>query len=152
MRGTDVINEHERALVEVITNPNYDIDEQMEEGIVNFIAGGYYTTSLSSNGRTIAIANGKQQRIVDYTTTDNSDDEELCDPDEDTDCLIDNMHNMWASMEDYTSVPNPNSTTTISETTTTETNKPWNSRSSPSGTFVQDPTTGKLRNMDDQQW
>ena len=152
MRGTDVINEHERALVEVITNPNYDVDEQMEEGIVQFIAGGYYTpTSLSNNGRTtIAIANGKQQRMVDYT--ENLDDDELCDPDEDTDCLIDIMHTMWASMEDYTSVPNRNNSTTTSSETTTETNKPWNSRSSPSGTFVQDPTTGKLRNIDDQQW
>jgi hypothetical protein len=150
LRGTDVIEEHEKALVEVITNPDYDTDEKTEEGIVNFIAGGYDVTAFSptSNKQHRAIANGKTHKVINY---EENNVDEACDPDDDADCLVDDMYNLWASMEDYSVVSKTENSSTGTDTSTsqtaTTTNRPWSVRSSPSGTFVRDPSTGKMRNI-----
>lgn len=151
MRGTDVIHEHERALVEIITNPNYDTDDKLEEGIVNFIVGGYYPTT-SNTRRNYIIANGKRQGTVKFEEDET---EEMCDPDDDAECLLDDIHNLWAGMQDYSTEPSVASGTTANSEKTNSSNKqtinrPWSSRSSPSGTFVRDPKTGKIRNIDEQ--
>ena len=136
VRGSKVIEEHEKALVQVISNPEFDVDEQKtESGIMNYIKSGY---DYSSN------SNSK-------TTTNADEEEEQCDPFDDADCLVDNMYSMWADMEDYTATSgkSPNESNSKNATETGNTVKPWSSRSSPSGTWVRDPKTGTLRNIDE---
>jgi hypothetical protein len=123
-RGTDVLDKHEAALVYLCSSPGGS-DKEVEGCIVDFIKEGY---DLGSN-------------------YDEDVDMEDC-GDEDTDCLIDNMYNLWA--EDL-----PPPTTPIGsegEEESAEKIKPWSSRSSPSGTYVRDPATGEMKNIDNTDW
>ena len=73
----------------------------------------------------------------------------ICDEDDGTECMLDSMWNAW--MEDL-----PSSVTEEGEDDSGVQKKeekkkvaPWSSRSSPSGTYVRDPKTGKLVNIDE---
>jgi hypothetical protein len=125
-RGTQVMDQHEEALVELCTSQGTNEDKEVEASVVTYIAQGY-----------------------NYQPDDNDNDEmEQCDADDaDTKGIIlDNMHLMW-DMD----LPSPSKTTDAtkrSDQKTTPNVKPWSSRSSGSGTYVRDPKTGEMRNID----
>jgi hypothetical protein len=119
-RGTDVYEKHEEALVELCASPQTS-DKETDECVLDFLKSGY---------------------VIDDTDDEESD--EICD--DDSECLIDNLQNVWAS-----DLPMPKTTSGISDNpqdTTVQKPKPWSSRSSPSGTYVRDPVTGEMRNID----
>jgi len=84
-----------------------------------------------------------------YTSAEDGDAEEECamDDEESADCMIDDMFNLWAD-----ELPPPPTTSGITDTSNGQTPggkpKPWSARSSPSGTYVRDPKTGEMRNID----
>ena len=119
-RGTDVFERHESIIVDVCNGSGAN-EKEVQECVVDFIAGGY-----------------------DYDI-DESDVAADCDENDDAECLIDDMMNLWAD-----ELPPPSTTTGITADTVQKTSKPkpWSSRSSPSGTWVRDPKTGKMRNID----
>jgi hypothetical protein len=102
-------------------------DKEVQDCVVDFLAGGYDYDDA-------AVVENK-----------NDVDETECKEDEDAECLIDGMMNLWAD-----ELPPPSTTTGITADTVQKTSKPkpWSSRSSPSGTWVRDPKTGKMRNID----
>lgn len=71
-----------------------------------------------------------------------------CDEDDDTECLLDTMWDSWSE-----GVPSAmNNEEEIKEEDEKPKKKkvaPWSSRSSPSGTYVRDPKTGKMVNIDE---
>eukprot|EP00536_Pseudo-nitzschia_multiseries_P012292 jgi/Psemu1/308980/fgenesh1_kg.462_\ len=121
-RGTSVLERHETALVELCNIG--DDDKDVQDCVVNFLAGGF-----------------------DYENDDRPADEEVTCNDTDTECLIDGMMNMWAD-----ELPPPPTTSGITDQTNQNSSakkpKPWSNRSSGSGTWVRDPKTGKMRNID----
>jgi hypothetical protein len=120
------MDQHEEALVELCASPGSN-DKEVEECVVTYIAQGY-NYELDENDN-------------------DSDEMEECDPDDaDTECLLDNMHLMWDM--DMPESSKATDTTTTSDQKTTPDVKPWSSRSSGSGTYVRDPKTGEMRNID----
>jgi hypothetical protein len=126
LRGTTVVSDHEAALVELCANPDTS-DAEAEQCMLNYLQGGYY--------------NENDTPVVE------------CNGDDEQECLLDNLQSMWADLNDNnvdmdgsssSSQPLASSVTAISTSSTT---KPWSSRSSPSGTFVRDPSTGQMRNI-----
>lgn len=70
-----------------------------------------------------------------------------CEEDDGTECLLDSMWDTWS--DDLPSVTNGEA---VEEEVKIEKKKkvaPWSSRSSPSGTYVRDPKTGKMVNIDE---
>ena len=130
-RGTRTLAHHEAALTELCANP---VDDDTEQCMLDYLKGTYYEDEdddSDSNKDIIA-----------------AEEEELCDPEEDENCVLDSLHNMWA--EDLPApsvkVSADDETSTAAEPTSQV--KPWSSRHSPSGTWVRDPTTGEMRNID----
>jgi hypothetical protein len=100
VRGTNILERHESAIVD-LCNFEGENDNDVEDCVVDFIAGGY-----------------------DYSTVDNK--EPDCDSDdEDAECMIDGMYNMWAD-----ELPLPSTTSDSTDETNDETTapKPWSSR------------------------
>lgn len=141
VRGTNILERHESAIVD-LCNFSGENDNDVEDCVVDFIAGGY-----------------------DYSIVD--DKEPNCDSDdEDAECLIDGMYNMWAEelpppsttsdstdeINDETTAPKPWSSRYNDQTDDKISEKappkPWSSRSSGSGTWVLDPKTRKMINID----
>eukprot|EP00980_Cylindrotheca_fusiformis_P027439 scaffold20461_cov117-Cylindrotheca_fusiformis.AAC.2 len=121
-RGTDVLEKHEAALVELCSSGGSD--KELEGCIVDFLKEG-------------------------YDMGDTTEEEEFC-GDEEAECLIDNMYNVWAE-----ELPPPRTSTGSGgeqPRETAEKIKPWSSRSSPSGTYVRDPVTGEMKNIDSTDW
>lgn len=123
-RGTDVMAKHDEFLVELCSS-NGMSDKEVEGSITNYLAEGYYDDTQETNDN-IGAAN-----------------------DSEGEQMMDNMFNMWAE-----ELPPP---PTFSEgmeqpKETAEKIKPWSSRSSPSGTFVRDPVTGEMKNIDSTDW
>jgi hypothetical protein len=118
-RGTAVAADHERALVDLCTNPGAS-DQETEQCVIDFLVGGY--------------------AIADDDTEDNG-----CD-DDDEGCLVDSLYNMWA--EDLAPSNDAAPASTVDPSPPEPKVKPWSSRVSPSGTFVLDPATGKYKNID----
>jgi len=120
VRGTGVLERHESTVVD-LCNLSGESEKEVEECVVNFISGGY-----------------------DY---DDVDDVSVPPSDEDAEFMLDNMMNLWAD-----ELPLPPTTSGITDQTNNEKTakapKPWSSRSSPSGTWVLDPKTRKMRNID----
>jgi hypothetical protein len=124
-RGTDVLTDHEDAVVELCSNPQ-QTDIQIEECVVDFLQAGYYNEA-------------------DASSTDAGDDAEKGEEGDDGD-ILNNIFTMWA--EDLpTSAAIGKDTEGINVEEKSKT-KPWSSRSSPSGTWVRDPVTGKMKNID----
>mmetsp|Transcript_32324 Transcript_32324/g.68352 ORF Transcript_32324/g.68352 Transcript_32324/m.68352 type:complete len:306 (-) Transcript_32324:291-1208(-) len=68
----------------------------------------------------------------------------MCDEDDGTECMLDAMWSDWSLDEDKQEE--------VEEEVKVEKKKkvqPWSSRSSPSGTYVRNPKTGKLENIDE---
>ena len=120
-RGTEIFSRHESAVVDLCQSPGAS-DKEVENCVVDFLASGY---------------------VVD----DDDDREMMCD-DDGEECMIDDMMNMWA--EDLPLPPTTSGITDQPAENTAKKAKPWSSRSSPSGTYVRDPTTGQMRNIDPQ--
>jgi hypothetical protein len=117
-RGTNVMELHETALVDLCMSPGVN-EKEIEECLLKIMSGSY------------------QSEEEDEPTMFECDDEE--------ECLLDDMFAMWD--EDMPTQ------TTKSEPVKEEKNEepvipPWSSRSSPSGTYVRDPATGEMRNVD----
>jgi hypothetical protein len=133
-RNSRVLEDHEHALVELCRNPDGGLgatEEQMEQCVNAFVQSTYDDFDDATS----------QQVTVEC----------LVDGDEDptsADCLLDSMYSMWAE-DGVPSVPLPSIPTPDDEASRTKAKvKPWSSRSSPSGTYVRDPATGKLKNLD----
>jgi len=113
-RGTEVMEQHEAALVELCMTPGAN-DKEVEDCVTTIMAGAYL---------------------------DESSEPEMMDCDDEDECLLDAMYNMWE--EDMPSRPKPaveGEEAIVEE----ETIAPWSSRSSPSGTYVRDPATGEMK-------
>ena len=120
-RGTNVLQEHEAALVEVCSDLSTS-DQDIEECVTTFMASTFEEPTVTDE--------------VDCSVDD-----------DDSDCMVDSLYSMWA---DDMPTPEP-STQAMEDTAPIPTNnkvKPWSSRSSPSGTFVRDPVTGQMKNID----
>ena len=119
-RGTNVQSEHDTALVDICTF-NEGLDSQIEECIIG----------LNS---------------YDY---DFEDEEPTIDcGDDDSECLIDQMYGSWGDeMSEFSSKADVDDDV-AEEQPAKKKPAPWSSRSSPSGTFVRDPQTGEMRNID----
>jgi len=120
-RGTDVMSRHETVLVDLCTLPDNMRDPFSEKCIDVLFKEG-------------------------YAIPDDDDDIEECSPEDDSDCMVDTMHNIWGEEDNYgveekeIEVPK--------ELPKKKMVQPWASRSSPSGTYVRNPKTGKLENID----
>jgi hypothetical protein len=135
-RGSRVLEDHEHALVELCRNPDGGLgasEEQMEQCVNAFVQSTYDDFDDASAPVSVEC------QVVD------GDEDPLS-----ADCLLDSMYSMWA--EDGVpaaalapSHPTPDDS---SSSRTKAKVKPWSSRSSPSGTYVRDPATGKLKNLD----
>lgn len=83
----------------------------------------------------------------DYDLADDGDMAMQCEEDDGTECMLDSLWNTWS--DDLPSVANSE---TEEEEVKIEKKKkvaPWSSRSSGSGTYVRDPKTGKMVNIDE---
>lgn len=124
-RGTEVLQRHETAVVDMCNQVGTS-DKEVENCVVNFIAEGYAS---------------------DVQEPASADEDDACENDDDADCLIDDMMNLWAD-----ELPAPPTTSGITDAVNGDRSankpKPWSSRSSPSGTYVRDPKTGQMRNID----
>lgn len=122
--------DHESALVDICTSIGQN-EQEIEECVVDFLTTTY-----------------EDEMKLASETLKESDPE---DKEYDEDKLLNNiLENMWGDeLEEIL----PTNTTDISEDVAEkEIPKkvaPWRSRSSPSGTFVRDPSTGKMINIDD---
>jgi hypothetical protein len=132
VRGTDVLQRHETAVVDLCNMAGAN-DKEMENCVVDFLAGGYDIDVDDDNDAVV----GKD------TLSEGG----LRVADEDADGLIDNIMNLWSD-----ELPLPPTTSEITNQANWNNSgrkpKPWSSRSSPSGTFVRDPKTGQMRNID----
>jgi hypothetical protein len=121
-RGTAVAEDHERALVDLCSNPGSS-DQETEQCVIDFLVGGY--------------------------TLLDDEEENVCDEDGDTECLVDNLYNMWAEdLAPTNGAAAASDQSTLDQSPPVPKVKPWSSRVSPSGTFVRDPVTGKMKNID----
>ena len=117
------MDDHEEAVVELCSNPD-KMDSEVDECVTDFLRAGYYTED----------------------DADSETDDSTASKDDDDDNLLDNMFNMWA--EDLPPPSTPTDATDADDSSQKAKAKPWSSRSSPSGTFVRDPRTGKMKNID----
>ena len=121
-RGTGVFERHEAFVVDLCQSPGVS-DKQVEECVVKFLSSGYDTEEADE------------------------DQEEITEGDDDSDAFIDDMMQLWAD-----ELPLPPTTSGITDGNNGDAKsskpKPWSSRSSPSGTYVRDPVTGEMRNID----
>mmetsp|Transcript_20666 Transcript_20666/g.31073 ORF Transcript_20666/g.31073 Transcript_20666/m.31073 type:complete len:270 (-) Transcript_20666:354-1163(-) len=130
-RGTNVVSDHESALVDICTSIGQN-EQEIEECVVD-----YLTTTYE-----------EEMKLASETLKKESN---LEDKEYDEDKLLNNiLENMWGDeLEEML----PTNTTDISEDVAEKESPkkvaPWRSRSSPSGTFVRDPSTGQMINIDD---
>eukprot|EP00978_Attheya_sp_CCMP212_P005435 scaffold12193_cov51-Attheya_sp.AAC.1 len=132
VRGTNVLSDHQTALVDLCLMPDEEREVSINQKLSEFLKSGYCDD--------------------DDDDDDESTSAEECNPDSDADCLVDSMYQDWHNdfeeddadfqEQDLEEMDNNN------EPPTKPNPAPWSSRSSPSGTFVRDPATGKLRNID----
>lgn len=127
-RDTPVLADHEEAVVDLCSNPDKS-DTEVDECVTDFLRAGYYTEEEDAIPVDDESTGGEQETAAD---NDNA--------------LLDNMFNMWA--EDLPAPPPPSTDDLNGENDKQSKPKPWSSRSSPSGTFVRDPRTGKMTNID----
>lgn len=115
---------HEVALVELCMTPGAN-DDQVEECVTTIMAGQY---------------------LDDDDAKDDDSEEVTMDCDEEGECLLDSLYEMWEQ-----DMPAPVKTSDDMEYSTNdeeETIAPWSSRSSPSGTYQRDPATGEMKRTD----
>jgi hypothetical protein len=71
----------------------------------------------------------------------------VCEEDDGTECMLDSMWNVW--MEGMPLEASESEDGVVEEKDGKRKVTPWSSRSSPSGTYVRDPKTGKMANIDE---
>ncbi|KAG7346664.1 PDZ domain containing protein [Nitzschia inconspicua] len=124
VRGTNILERHETAIVDMC-NMSGASEKEVENCVVDFLSGGY--------------------DLADDEEDDNSAQFDLIE--DDSEDLIGDMYSLWAD-----EVPLPPTTSGITDQANADTRskkpKPWSSRSSGSGTWVRDPRTGQMRNID----
>jgi hypothetical protein len=136
-RGTSVLNDHERALVDLCSDPTLD-GKETEECIVSFLKQGYETddnNSVVEIGEVKDFVNGANNGSLNGSNQVDEED------------LVGNLLNMWAEDMDLPVSKPVDPALPVKEEVAAKP-KPWSSRSSPSGTFVRDPRTGEMRNID----
>jgi hypothetical protein len=150
LRGTTALHDHEVTLTELCSNPDTTSTEA-EQCMIDYIQGGY---AIAENPRGTSTTRSSGTANMDGTIGDGESNILLGDNDTDNDgeCLLNDIHSLWASDLPMSSSlqqqsQNTASTSNIPKTATSAV-KPWSSRASPSGTFVRDPTTGKMKNLD----
>jgi hypothetical protein len=108
-RGTAVAEDHERALVDLCSNPGSS-NAETEQCVIDFLIGGY--------------------TILD---DDEEEEENVCDEDGDSECLVDSLYNMWtedlATTNGAAAAPDPS---TLDQKPAEPKVKPSSSRASPS--------------------
>eukprot|EP00580_Thalassiosira_gravida_P001272 CAMPEP_0201604166 /NCGR_PEP_ID=MMETSP0492-20130828/4389_1 /ASSEMBLY_ACC=CAM_ASM_000837 /TAXON_ID=420259 /ORGANISM="Thalassiosira gravida, Strain GMp14c1" /LENGTH=313 /DNA_ID=CAMNT_0048068131 /DNA_START=102 /DNA_END=1043 /DNA_ORIENTATION=- len=120
-RGSDVMERHELALVELCIVGDDATTADCIDTIYSADASDYY---------------------LDGQDTDVG---AICDEDDGTECMLDSMWSDWSfeeEKEEETKVEEV-------EEKPKKVAQPWASRSSGSGTYVRDPKTGKMRNIDE---
>lgn len=117
-RGSDVMERHELALVELC------------------IIGDDADTANCIN----------QIYSTDNSLFENSE-MTVCDEDDGTECMLDSMWNVWT--EGMPLEASETEDEVVEEKNEKKKVAPWSSRSSPSGTYVRDPKTGKMVNIDE---
>jgi hypothetical protein len=122
-RGTDVLDEHEKVVIEICSNGS--TDKEIEQCVIDYLSLG--------------------DKFEEEPEVKSDSDENETASDDEIDPL-DNVFNMWA--EDLPGAPNSQTPEKLPSEQAAATVKPWSSRSSPSGTFVRDPVTGKMNNVD----
>jgi len=127
-RGTAVLQQHEAALAELCANP--DNDDETEQCMLEYLQGGYFDDAENDDDDAVAA------NVEPPATTDNS---------QEDDVLLESLHNLWAQ-DMPAPIPPPKEEEPKEEEKKSV--KPWSSRTSPSGTWVRDPATGELRNID----
>lgn len=125
-RGTRVLDDHEEKLVDLCSNPTLD-SKETDECITSFLRDGYYVddTPLGDEASDAALSeNGLQGGDI-----------------------LNDVFSIWA---DDVKVLTPEKQPGKNQEAMVEKPiaKPWSSRSSPSGTYVRDPRTGKVTNID----
>jgi hypothetical protein len=135
-RGTTVLGDHESALVELCSDPTLD-SKEAEECIVEFLKEGYYMDdetieeqSIDVESELVEQVDEKEQDVVDE------------------DAIVADMYSMWAEEMDDLVRPPDSQEVQQEDNSSKPSVKPWSSRSSQSGTFVRDPKTGVMRNID----
>ena len=126
-RGTNVYDDHEKAVIELCSTDADDAD--VEQCVVDYL-------SMESQGGEAAKRQGTQQQETECDLED----------DDDADCMVGNMMDMWAA--DLPDLPPPPKDLDSAENPADKVIKPWSSRSSGSGTYVRDPVTGEMKNID----
>lgn len=124
IRNTDVLALHEQALVDLCILPE---GQGQDSSLVKCIEALYQS---------------------DYDI-DDSDGPESCE-DSDTECMLDTMLETWGDELDVIKGERAVVETVSEEGVKKKKPAPWSSRSSGSGTYVRDPKTGKMINLDDQ--
>mmetsp|Transcript_10709 Transcript_10709/g.15109 ORF Transcript_10709/g.15109 Transcript_10709/m.15109 type:complete len:326 (-) Transcript_10709:892-1869(-) len=123
-RGTDVMEKHESALVDLCILSETS-DKDMQQCINVLFQPGYDDIN------------------------NNNDDEDTIDcSDADTECMLDALFTEWDKDNDEYK-PDADNDVNTDLTQPKKEIKPWSSRSSPSGTFVRNPRTGKMENIDE---
>merc|ERR1711957_122928 len=121
IRGSTVQNDHDTALIDMCVLPEKDTD------IENCIEALYK-------------ADYDIKQITETEVDSNCDDG-------DSDCMLDTMFNSWG--EEMGLGKSEQQEEGIVEAVKKNKPAPWSSRSSPSGTYVRDPKTGKMVNIDE---
>lgn len=143
LRGSNVAAQHEAAVVELCSNP--DADDSVDQCVLEYLQGGYNVDDDDDSSSTSSTSSTLDE--------DANEGDILCDTEDDGDCLVDDLHNLWANDLPVQPTAAANGTTAI-ETDKNDDNdepaaiKPWSSRASPSGTYVRDPVTGEMKNID----
>jgi hypothetical protein len=124
-RGTTVVEDHEQAIVDLCGNEDQS-ESEAEQCVLDFLKSGYDYANDSDDS---------MEAVDDVDAADSAAEEED---------LVGNMYSMWnEDMPAASPKPEP-----IPASEAASVVKPWSSRSSPSGTFIRDPTTGKMKNID----
>ena len=120
-RGSDIKERHELALVELCIIGD---DAEIADCITSIYSGDYNDVDMNNNEMTV------------------------CDEDDGSECMIDSI---WKTWTEGMPESDEREDADVIEEEKIEKKKidPWSRRSSPSGTYVRDPTTGQMVNIDE---
>lgn len=127
------MEEHENKLVDLCSTLDVD-DKALEDSIANYI-------SASDDSMRAVIRSNNNNNMIDADDDNDGDDDDVT-----SDNMLDEMYNLW--QEELPETFQPKEEEEEEEAPKKSKPRPWSSRSSPSGTFVRDPRTGKMRNID----
>lgn len=130
-RGTNVLAEHESALVDLCTSIGQN-ELEIEECIIDYLTSTY------------------EEEIELKKESRGEDEIDQLGGDEGDKLLEDAIDNMWGDeLKEVLPTNTTNVSQEVAEVQSPKKVAPWRSRSSPSGTYVRDPKTGEMKNIDD---